>query len=57
MKTRNKIIRRQNALAVLGDLYGMLGEEAGAELVSALKRVRKWKNGSLSAVRNPLKVP
>jgi antitoxin (DNA-binding transcriptional repressor) of toxin-antitoxin stability system len=44
---------RANALAVFGDLYGILDQKTGAALAKAVRDVRHRKNQKLNALRNP----
>ena len=43
----------QNALEVLGDLYGTLDDKTADALTKAIRRSRKGKGKSLGNLRNP----
>ena len=44
----------QNALEVLGDLYGTLDDKTADALTKAIRRSRKGKGKSIGNLRNPL---
>jgi prevent-host-death family protein len=59
VRNRRRIVRlipeppAQDALAVLGDLYRTLDNTTAESLAQAVRRTRRGRQASLSALRNP----